>query len=111
MPKQKVDDEKLFAFLCYLISIVGVIIVLVTKKDRKDFSIYHAGQGIALFVTWLVLWVFTIILRFIPVIGWLISSIVLIIVILFWIIGMINALNGKKVPLPIIGSYGERIKL
>ncbi|MFH1823451.1 MAG: DUF4870 domain-containing protein [archaeon] len=111
MTKQKEDDEKLFAFLCYLISIIGVLIVLATKKDRKDFSIYHAGQGVALFVAWLILWVITITLNFIPVIGWIVSVIVTTLMVILWIIGMINALNGKKVPLPIIGQYGEKIKL
>lgn len=45
----KKEEEKIFAFLCYLISIIGVVIVLATKKDRSYFSIYHAKQGLVLF--------------------------------------------------------------
>lgn len=106
--KTKEDEDKIFAFLCYLISIIGVIIVLATKKERTDFSIYHAKQGLVLFITWIVLWIVTIILAFIPVLGLIISVIVWACLVILWIIGIMNSLTGKKVPLPVIGVFGEK---
>lgn len=108
--KGKGDEEKIFAFLCYLISIIGVLIVLLTKSERTDYSIYHAKQGLVLFIAAIIVWIVAFILAFIPIIGKVIGWILWIIIIVLWIVGMINALSDKKVPLPLIGHYGEAFK-
>ncbi|UZE93825.1 MAG: DUF4870 domain-containing protein [Candidatus Pacearchaeota archaeon] len=110
MAKKGGDEEKIFAFLCYLISIIGVVIVLVTKKDRSDFSIYHARQGLVLFITWIIVAILWSILGLIPIIGWIIGWILWILVLVLWIIGMVNSLTGKKVPLPVIGGFAKSFK-
>lgn len=102
------DDERLFAFLCYLISIIGVLIVLATKNERGEFSIYHAKQGMTLFIAAIIAWIVAAILGFIPIMGLIIGWILWIAILALWIIGMVNALNGKEVPLPLIGQYGGK---
>ena len=106
----KKDEEKILAFLCYLISIIGVIIVLVTKKERGQFSIYHAKQGLVLFITWMIVWILVTVFALIPVVGVVISTILWILLALLWIIGMINSLSGRKVPLPVIGEFAKSFK-
>lgn len=108
--KGKADEERLFAFLCYLISIVGVIIVLATKSERKDYSIYHAKQGLVLFIACIIVWIVWLIIRWIPILGIVVGTILWILLAILWIAGMINALTDRKVPLPIIGHYGERFR-
>ncbi|MGB9707931.1 MAG: DUF4870 domain-containing protein [Candidatus Pacearchaeota archaeon] len=108
--KGNADEDKIFAFLCYLISIIGVILVLATKSERSQFSIYHAKQGLVLFIAWIITWIVGLILAVIPIVGWVISMILWICMLLLWIVGMINALTGKQVPLPVIGSFGEKFK-
>ena len=106
----KKDEERILAFLCYLISIVGVIIVLVTKRERGKFSIYHAKQGLVLFITWMIVWIIVTVFALIPVVGAVISTILWILLALLWIIGMINSLSGRKVPLPVIGGFAKSFK-
>lgn len=108
--KGKGDDEKLFAFLCYLISIIGVVIVLATKKERGEYSLYHAGQGMALFIAEIIVWIIAAILGFIPILGAVVAWILWVLIAVLWIIGMVNALTDKKVKLPVVGQYGERFK-
>ncbi len=104
----KKDEDKIFALLCYLISIIGVVIVLLTKKERGKFSLYHAKQGLVLFIAWIAIGVIASILAFIPFIGWLISTVLWILMLVLWVIGIINSLTDKKEPLPIIGKYAEK---
>ncbi len=114
--KQSQDDEKLFALLCYLISIIGVVIVLATKKDRSEFSIYHAKQGLVLFIaeiaTGIVYAIIAGIFAWIPYVGWSIASIIggilWLLVVILLIVGIINSLTDKKTPLPLIGQYGDK---
>lgn len=105
---KKDDSEKLFAFLCYLISIIGVVIVLATKKDRSDFSIYHAKQGLVLFIAEIIVSIVWFILAWIPIIGWIIGWILWILLLILWVLGIINSLTDKKVPLPVIGQFGDK---
>ncbi len=106
----KKEEEKLFAFLCYLISIIGVIIVLATKKERSKFSIYHAKQGLVLFIAYIIVAILWSILGFIPIIGAIISAVLWLLMLALWIIGIVNSLNEKMVPLPVIGQFAKTFK-
>lgn len=103
MAKEVSGESKLFAFLAYLLNIVGFIIVLLVKKDDK-FAMYHAKQSLVLFVAWVVICVVGLVIPFILPIGGLL-------LLILWVIGVINALTGKEKPLPLIGKYGEKLKL
>ncbi|MBN1376803.1 DUF4870 domain-containing protein [Candidatus Woesearchaeota archaeon] len=104
----KKDEEKIFALLCYLISIIGVVIVLLTKKERGKFSLYHAKQGLILFIAWIAMGIIATILGYIPFLGALIGAVLWILVFVLWIIGIINSLTDKQEPLPVIGKYAEK---
>jgi len=95
-----VEQNKAMAAISYIW--ILFLIPLLVKKD-SDFAKYHAKQGLVFFI-------FSTIVGFIvwvPVIGWVlgVASFIL------FIIGLINALGGKKVPLPVIGQFAEKIKL
>ncbi|PAV31068.1 hypothetical protein CIL05_04380 [Virgibacillus profundi] len=93
-----VKENKGMAILAYII----FFIPLLAAKDSK-FAMYHANQGLILFLCWIGVSVLGTVL---PFIGWLLilpfGSLVLVI---FAVMGIINAANGKEKPLPIIGKY------
>jgi len=102
------EDEKLMAVLCYLG--ILVLIPLLTKKD-DDFVKFHIQQGLALLVAAIV-WGFAwIILAFIPVLGWLLAIAGWILLFVLMIIGIVNALNNAKKPLPVLGALGEKFHI
>jgi len=107
MASKEVEEGKIFAFLAYLLSIIGFLIVLLAKKDNK-FAMYHAKQSLVLFIVYIVGWI---ILAFIPFLGWALLPIWWILMLIFTIIGIVNALTGKEKPLPIMGKYAKKIKL
>lgn len=110
-----VEDGKIYAFLAYLLTIVGFIIVMLTKKDNK-FAMYHAKQGLVLFIAAVVVSVLGTVLGFIglPFIGfgfgW-IAGILNLGLFILWIIGMVNALSGQEKPLPVLGEFAKKISL
>lgn len=107
MVSKEVEEGKIFAFLAYLLGIIGFVIVLLAKKDNK-FAMYHAKQSLVLFIVAVIGWI---ILMFIPFLGWVLLPIWWIIMLIFTILGIINALTGKEKELPIIGKYAEKIKI
>jgi uncharacterized membrane protein len=114
----KDDEGKIFAFLAYLLGIIGFLIVLLAKKDNK-FAMYHAKQSLVLSIVALIVWIpaaiITALIGWIPVIGWIIAILIWIVVMIVMlglfvllVIGIINALSDKMQPLPVIGKFGDK---
>ncbi len=100
------SDSKIWAFLAYLLSVVGFVLVMLTRKGDK-YAMYHAKQSLVLFLAWVLTWV----IAMVPFIGWLVSWVLAIILLILWVLGMVNALNGKQTPLPVIGQFADKINL
>jgi uncharacterized membrane protein len=95
-------DENVAGFLCYLFGfITGIVFLAVEKKSR--FVKFHAMQST---ITFLSLFVITIIIGWIPIIGLLVYPIWILSLIL-WLILMIKALRGERYSLPIVGNIAE----
>lgn len=97
-------QANLAALLSYLLGFITGIIFYVIEKDSK-FVRFHAMQSI---ITFLALFVLSMILVFIPVIGWMLMPIVNIAVLILWIILMVKAYQGENFKLPIIGDIAEK---
>ncbi len=103
-------ESKVWAFLAYLLSIIGFVIVLLAKR-KDSFAMYHAKQSLVLFIAAIIVAIIGSIFNFIPILGPLISVVLRILIIVLWIIGMVNSIQGKEKVLPLIGSYGQKINL
>lgn len=104
-PKQPlppdVEQNKLMAAICYL-SIL-FIIPLLTDAKNNDYVKFHLRQGIALFVVdvigGFVAWI--------PAIGWVISLGLLFVS----VYAFIQAYEGKRWEMPVIGEYAKKINI
>ena len=93
--------DKNMATIAYL-TLIGLIIAFVRNNEKKDtFTAFHIRQSLGLGITAIVL----MIVNVIPVLGWIVSGIGSIILLILWITGIINALNAKQEPVPIVGKY------
>jgi len=99
-------DENVAGFLCYFLGfITGIVFLVVEKKSR--FVKFHAMQST---ITFLSLFVISLILGFIPIIGLLVYP-VWILSLALWLLLMIKALRGERYLLPIVGKMAEDIKV
>jgi len=97
-------DENVAGLLCYILGwISGLVFFLIEKKNK--FVRFHALQSIIVFG---VLTLASIVLGWIPFIGWLISTIISVLAIVLWIILMIKAYQGEKFKLPWAGDLAEK---
>ena len=69
---EDVNNSKLFAFLAVLLSIIGFIIALITKRDDK-YVMFYAKQSLVLFIACVIVWAIQGITDWIPVLGMLIK--------------------------------------
>ncbi|MRI00939.1 hypothetical protein GH721_10410 [Kriegella sp. EG-1] len=101
------QESKNIAIISY-ITIVGLVIAFVMNNEKKlDFATYHVRQSLGLCITGLVLGVIGII----PIIGWLINIVGIFVLLYMWVMALMNAVNEKEKPAPILGvKYEEWFK-
>ncbi|MFN8714420.1 MAG: DUF4870 domain-containing protein [Bacteroidota bacterium] len=82
-------------------TLIGWIIALVMHGSNKtSLGAYFIRQMLGLICCQFAM----IILVFIPVIGWILYPILGITLFVFWIMSLINAINGVEKPVPVIGE-------
>ena len=102
--EQDVRDGKFFAVISYVCFLC--IITLVLKKDNK-FALYHAKQGLVLFV----MEVAAFILSIIPFIGWLVGIFGYAVFLLISLWGIMQAALGINSRIPVITDISEKVIL
>lgn len=93
-----VEENKAMGILAYIL----FFIPLLAARESK-FAMYHANQGLNLFLTSVII---NVVGTIIPLLGWLlILPIGNLFVIILAVMGIIHAAKGETKPLPIIGKY------
>lgn len=87
------------AALSYVLGWLTGIVFLLIEKD--PFVRFHAMQSIITFGL-------LTIISFIPIIGWLLSPLAMIIGFVLWLVLIFKAYQGEKFKLPVIGDFAEK---
>lgn len=99
MNKKVVEDGKAIAIIAYL-TWIGLIIAFVMNMEKKNqFAKFHIRQALMLVLIGLVGWI----VFWIPVIGWAAAVVLLV----FWIMGLVHAIQGEAKEVPLIGSLAQ----
>ena len=91
-----VEKNKTMAILAYFL----FFLPLITDAKDSPFAKFHANQSLILVIGWFIL-MFINIIPFLGQLIWFFGSIAFFV---FWIMGIINASNGKIKELPLIGG-------
>jgi len=97
-------DENIEGLLCYVLGFITGILFLVLEKDNK-FVRFHAMQSI---VTFLALFVISMVIGIIPVLGWMLSGLLGLVGLVLWLLLMFKAYQGEMYKLPIAGDLAEK---
>ncbi len=93
------SNDKLIAALGYLIFFLPLVI-----EPKSDFKTFHANQSLLLLIFVVLGNIIGMILTFI-LIGILIVPLVNLFGFILFILGIVNAFNGEKKRLPVIGQF------
>ena len=102
--EQIVHDGRFFAIISYVSFLC--IITLILKKDNK-FALYHAKQGLVLFV----MEVAAFILSIIPFLGWLIGIFGYALFLLVSLWGIMQSALGVYSRIPVVTDISEQVIL
>ncbi|MDK2912517.1 MAG: hypothetical protein PWR29_1474 [Methanolobus sp.] len=98
--------ENISGVVAYFLGFITGIVLLVIEKENK-FVRFHAAQSTVVFGA---LFIISIILGFIPIIGWLIELFLPIIGLLLWLYLMFMAYKGNLYRLPVVAEYADKLE-
>jgi uncharacterized membrane protein len=98
-----IEQNKVYAVLAYL----GILfLVPLLAAPQSPFARYHTNQGIVLFISALIIHFGSMVLALATLgFGLLLAPIAWVIILVFMILGIVNAANGQCKPLPLIGHF------
>ena len=103
MDENTVNEGKTMAIISY-ITFIGLLIAYLVNNGKKNaFTQFHIGQSFRLVILAIANMVLA---TFLPNSLSIVTSIISLGILVLVILGIINAANGKAVPLPIIGTIG-----
>lgn len=88
------------AALAYVLGwLTGLIVFLMEKEDK--FVRFHALQAIVTFG-------FFNVVAMVPLVGWMLSPLVMLVALVTWILCLVKAYQGEKFKLPVVGEFVEK---
>lgn len=92
------SNTKLVGVLSYVTPIGWIVAIILHNNNQSGFGAFHLRQSLGLFLTSLVL-------GWIPVVGWLIG----ILVFAFLIVGLIYAIQEEQRTVPFVGDFYQQL--
>lgn len=103
------NEDRAAAVICYF-GLLGFIIALVIHNQKKTrIGAFHMRQSLGMMISGFAFAFLYIILAFIPIIGWLAIVVIALGMFVLFIMGIVNAAQGKFVPIPILGEMFVRM--
>jgi uncharacterized membrane protein len=97
-------EPNIAGLLCYVLGWVTGIVFFIMEKDNKLVR-FHAMQSI---ITFGILFLASIILSFIPFVGWFFGVLLSILTFVLWVVLMLKAYQEVMFKLPIVGDIAEK---
>jgi uncharacterized membrane protein len=94
--------------IAYLTFIPALIFLMVAPYNTNPKVKFHAWQSIFLTCAWICVWVLDIVLAFVPILGWLIMLLLGLGLFILWLICIIQAFQGKRFVIPVIGPLAVK---
>lgn len=102
------DNGKTVAIVSY-ITLIGWIVALIMHGNAKSsLGAYHLRQMLGLMILAVATTILRVPLMFIPFLGWGVNMAISIGLLVFWILGLIAAVNAEEKPIPLLGDLFQK---
>lgn len=107
MDAKEIEEGKTFAILSYALSILSLPFFLVPLIMRNnEFSLYHAKQCLIIWLGGIAVGVIGSLLMAVCI-GIVLLPAGFIFLLVIDVMGLMNAINGRAKPVPVLGKWGE----
>jgi uncharacterized membrane protein len=90
--------------LAYITILPAILFLILPDYNRRPFVRFHSLQCICLAVCAFALSIILII----PILGWIVGLLGDLALFVFWIMAIVKAYGGEKWKVPVLGNYAEK---
>jgi uncharacterized membrane protein len=97
--------------LAYLTFIPAIIFLVVAPYNQNANVRFHAWQSIFLSITCAVVWIVLTLIGVVPILNffdWVLMPFVAFGFLILWVIVLVNAFQGKRFKIPVLGDFALR---
>ncbi len=96
-------ESRLLAVISHITPIGWIIALIINSNNKQEYTSYFIRQNLAIYLAGILLSVIAIL----PILGWIISGIGSVILLIFWIMSLIWSLSGEMRPVPWFGEKAQ----
>jgi uncharacterized membrane protein len=108
LTQKNMENQKQKNIGMAIVAYILFFVPLLTDAKKDSFVRYHVRQGFLVFLCAVAVWIIGTLLTWKL---YAITSLLNLVVLVFAIIGIVNAANGQEKPLPLIGHLADKIKI
>jgi uncharacterized membrane protein len=101
-------SESAASGLAYLTFIPAIIFLVVPPYNQSPTVRFHSWQSIFLGILWVCVCVASMVLAIIPILGWLVSLVLMLGLFALWLLCVIKAFGGSRFVIPVIGPLAAK---
>jgi len=98
-----VEKGKTAAITSYILLIGALIALSMNSEDKNPFAAFHIRQALGLSLLFISLGLIVS-----PFDNWMITSPMYLFVSILWIYGLITAVRGEMIPVPLFGKFFQK---
>ena len=101
------DNSKTIGIVAYLTLIGWIIAYVMHGNNKTEHGAFHLRQMLGILIVGFALYILNVVLAFAigsAILGWIIQLVML----AFWLLGFIGALQGEKKPVPVLGEQFQQ---
>lgn len=102
------DEEKLWGVIAWLIPLIGGIVALVLKPGYR-YAKHWAYLSISFFILIVVAQIINAVLAFIPIVGWVLSMLINLGILVIWVLGIVKSLEKTWWRPPVIYDIAKML--
>ena len=99
-PKTSLNNPIVLSVIAYF-AFVGLVIAFVLNNPKDELVSFHLRQALGIHLLFLV----SGFVMVIPILGWLAGMVGALVGFILWVMGIIDAIQGRERVVPIVGKY------
>lgn len=101
--KRNTNDPVIVSVIAY-IAFIGLVIAFVLNRPQQELASFHIRQALGIYLLFTV----SSFVMIVPIIGWIAGMVGILLGVVLWIIGIIDAINKRQCPVAVLGPYFQR---
>jgi len=97
-------EDKTVAILCYITLIGFIAAIFMHQNHKTQLGAFHLRQVLGMVLTAAAGSVCGVV----PILGWIVWFLVVLVLFVFWVLGLVSAVKGEMRPVPLLGEHYQR---